>query len=330
MGRRRRYYESGRLYEITIRARTGLPFPHWCLMQLLLASALARTQRIGYVTLCHFIWMANHAHILVVVQDADSCKRFYMELQKKITDYMKRLLRKPHLELWEGQPAVIAILDLDKAVDRVRYLYSNPAKANLVDTIQDFPGYSSWEYFSENSTDLAAKYASCTPWVRQYHIQPLKRGLISRLEDTHQTQSLRSKAKHFHELTVFPNAWMRCFKIKEATDVAATNRRILELIMASEESFRNTRKTERKKVLGADRLRREPIMKQHTPLKNDPKIFAMSSDRKLRMDYIEKVLWICDQCDNLARRQQLGERVNWPPGVFPSPLPMMASALAVP
>ncbi len=327
MARRRRYFESGRMYEITIRARTGLPFPHWCLIQLLLASALARTQRSSYVTLCHFLWMANHAHILVVVQDADSCKRFYMELQKKITDYMKRLLGRHYLDLWEGEPAVIAILDLDKAVDRVRYLYSNPAKANLVETIRDFPGYSTWSYFSEVSAELTARYVSRTPWVRQYHIQPLKRGLISRSEDERFAATLREKPRKFHELAVLPNAWMRCFNITEGRDVAAVNRRILGLIQDSEESFRNTRKAEHKGVLGAERLRREPITKEHTPKKNDQKIFAMASDKEVRIDYIQKVLSICEQCADLARRQRRGERVCWPPGVFPSPLPMMASAL---
>ena len=297
-------------------------------MQLLLASALARTQRSSYVTLCHFLWMANHAHILVVVQDAESCKRFYMELQKKLTDYLKRLLGKQYLDLWEGNPAVIAILDLDKAIDRVRYLYTNPAKANLVDSIRDFPGYSTWGYFSEVSAEVTVKYVSRTPWVRQYHILPLKRGLISKFEDNQLTALLRAKPRKFHELAVFPNAWMRCFRITDERAVATVNKRILGLIQDSEESFRRARKAERKDVLGADRLRREPIMKEHTPGKNDRKIFAMSSDKEIRTDYIEKVLWICEQCDELARRQRRGERVFWPPGVFPSPLPMMASALA--
>ncbi len=328
MGRRRRYFESGRMYEITLRARTGLPFPHWCLMQLLLASALARTQRIGYVILCHFLWMANHAHILVVVRDAESCKRFYMELQKKITDYMKRLLGKHYLDLWEGEPAVIAILDLDEAINRVRYLYCNPARANLVDKIQDFPGYSTWGYYSQVSADLTAKYVSRTPWVRQYHIQPLKRGLITRAEDEQLAAVLRVKPRRFHELVVYPNAWMRCFNVTEEKDIAAINRRIIGAIQDSEDSHRKLRKAERKGVIGAERLRREPIMKEHTPKKNDRKIFAVSTVKEVRMGYIEKVLWICAQCDALAARQRRGERVIWPPGVFPSPLPMMASALA--
>ena len=328
MGRRRRYIESGRMYEITIRARTGLPFPHWNLMQLLLSSALARTQRSSYVTLCHFLWMANHAHILVVVQDAESCKRFYMELQKKITDYVKRLLGKQYLDLWEGEPAVCAILDLDEAVGRVRYLYSNPAKANLVESIKEFPGYSTWSYFSEVSAELTAKYVSRTPWVRQYHIQPLRRGILTRAEDDLLSASLRAKPKRFHELEVYPNAWMRCFNVTEPPEIAAVNRRIVGLILDSEEALRKARKADRRGVVGVDRLRREPIMKDHRPKKNDRRIFVLSSIKELRMDFIEKVQWICERCVELAAQQWAGVRVLWPPGVFPSPLPMMASALA--
>jgi len=328
MPRTRRYIESGRVYEITLRARRGLPFPAWSLCRLLLRSALARTQRTQYVELCHFIWMGNHAHILVVVRDAESCKRFYTELQKRLTDYLKRLLQLEHLTLWEGTPGVIAILDLKAAMDRIRYFYCNPARANLVEHIQDYPGYSTWDIAAEVSPDLNARYASRVPWVRQYHIRPLKRSHLTRVEDAQVEAQLRMKPRRFHELVITPNAWLRCFGIQDSSSIAEINQRINRSVRASEEQLARKRQSDRKSVLGADRLRAESIMRDHTPAKHDRGIFVISSDRELRVNYIHKIRGICDRCAALYERFRRGAWVLWPPGVFPPAPPMAASALA--
>ena len=328
MPRTRRYFESGRFYEITIRTKRGLPFPHWALIRLLLQSATARTQRDNKVTLCHFLWMANHAHILAVVQDADACKRFYMELQKKLTDYMKRLLNVQQLDLWEGEPAVIAILNLEAAIDRIRYVYCNPSRANLVENIDTFPGYSSWEAFKGAPAELNAQHSSEAPWVRQYQIQPLSSGRISPSEDARFEAALRARPKRFHNLVIRPNAWMRSFGISAPEDIAAVNQRITGAIKDSQEKNAALRAAERKAVLGADRLRRQPITWEHTPAKHDRRVFAVSSDREARIDYINFVHKLCDTCRELYQAACRGVRVSWPPGVFPSPLPMLANALA--
>ena len=70
--------------------------------------------------------------------------KFYGEIQKRITDMLKRLLGLEYLEIWEGEPTVAEILDLEKAIERIAYFYANPAQDKLVDSIEEFPGFSSW------------------------------------------------------------------------------------------------------------------------------------------------------------------------------------------
>ena len=59
-------------------------------MKLLISCILARTQRDFKVDICYHLWQGNHPHIVAILKDADQARCFYMELQKKLTDAIKR------------------------------------------------------------------------------------------------------------------------------------------------------------------------------------------------------------------------------------------------
>jgi hypothetical protein len=97
-----------------MRTRRGLPFMTTLYMQLILESILARVQRDSKVIIDHIIWMANHVHIIIQAKDAAACKNFYGEVQKQITEAMKRLLNLEHLNLWGSNTvSVVEIVGLD-------------------------------------------------------------------------------------------------------------------------------------------------------------------------------------------------------------------------
>ena len=131
MARTERHIVSGKVYELCFRAREDLPLPPTRTINAIIKSSIARTQRDCKVILCHFLWMSNHPHLILVAQDAEQCMRFYAELQKRITDAIKRLLGRKFLRLWEGRPLVAQIADLDAAKDRIAYLYGNPSAADV-------------------------------------------------------------------------------------------------------------------------------------------------------------------------------------------------------
>ncbi len=110
MPRTRRYIRANRPYELDIRVKSGLPFACLRLIKLVLKSAPARAQRDNKVTICHHHWQANHLHMLLIPQDAELCVYFYQELQKKVTEAMKRLLGVRRLNLWEGDPILAEVL----------------------------------------------------------------------------------------------------------------------------------------------------------------------------------------------------------------------------
>ena len=80
--RPQRMYRSKAVYELCFRAREGLPLPARPIINLILQSALARTQRDNKVNLCTLVWMSNHPHLIIESLDTDKLKKFYGSLKR--------------------------------------------------------------------------------------------------------------------------------------------------------------------------------------------------------------------------------------------------------
>jgi len=94
-------YRSRRMYEMCFRAKQGLPLPARRLTILLLQSIMARLLRTEQVIVCAFVWMANHPHMQLYSLDASALRGFHGGLKKRITDFLKRLLGRGTLSLWD-------------------------------------------------------------------------------------------------------------------------------------------------------------------------------------------------------------------------------------
>lgn len=328
MARMRRRIKSKCCYEICFRAREGLPLSVYQFMAIIIGSAIARTQRDNKVILCHDIWNGSHAHIILVTKDSEQCTRFYGELQKRITDAIKRLLGLKYLDLWEGNPMVAEIADLDAAIDRIAYLYANPAQDDLEDSIQKFPGYSSWHQFKRALPDLHAKVEQELPWVRLPSIPRIPNGPLSPQEDQALVKQLWASNSERHVLSRMPNTWMSCFGIEDAEGIESVNKQVEARLREREMEARELRKRTGKKIMGARKLCSQQIMQMHRPKKKDRKIFVISSIKNLRIQLIAEFKQFCIECRESLRRWRSGEFcVVWPPGAFKPPLPPLINLL---
>ena len=140
MSRSPRVVFGNTLYEIVPRAREGLPLPPNEVTNQLLTGILARTQRDEKVTLCNFVEMNNHAHQHCIPNEPEQHAKFYMEYQKKITDTVRRLTKRSRLNLWEKRPSVMRLAELEDAIQRLVYIFLNPAKVNFEKSIDDYTG----------------------------------------------------------------------------------------------------------------------------------------------------------------------------------------------
>ena len=329
MPRQRRRIKSGTVYEICFRAKQGLPLVAYRVIDLIIASSLARAQRDDKVDLCHDLWNGSHAHMFIVAWDSYQCVNFYSEVQKKITEALKRLLGITHIQIWEGRVTVIEIRDLEKAKNRIAYLYANPAQDNLEESIDKFPGYSSWKSFLRCKDSLSAQDKKLIPWLRLPSIPKLSSPTLTTKEDDKLVRLLKARNRKLHELIRKPNAWMKCYGTKTDKETTEINNEIIKKLREVEKEEENKRKEKGWKVMGAAKLRSQPILAYHIPKKRERKIYVMASDNQDRIDAIEEQKDYSDKCDECYECWRRGDfTVVWPEGAFKPPLPPNMNILA--
>ena len=324
MARSPRYFRSGKPYAVTFRTCKGLPLVATYYMRLLLEGIVARTQRDFKVTICHFLWMANHPHFFVLCQDPAMLCAFYGEIQKSVTEAVKRLLGINKLNLWEGRAAVAEILDLDAAINQIAYIYGNPSRANLVSSIEEYPGFSTFHEFKHMPSSLFATAEIAAHWVRSSRIPTLPEFSMRQEKDRKFTSNLK-KLSTTMTLVVKPNAWMNCFGIKTSAEVTEINEKIVAVMREKEIENAAKRKFERMTVVGERALRVRSILKTHTPASSERKIFVISSDKELRKSFIDNFIELCATCRECFIKSLRGLFCIWPPGMFRPPLRHVAS-----
>jgi len=304
-----------------MRTRKGLPFTCTAYMKAIIESIMARVQRDEKVIICHFLWMGNHPHIIIVAKDSAQCCRFYGELKKQLTDAVKRLLAENDLSLWKKNgTSVVEYGDVEGLQKQIAYIYANPARANLIDTITSYPGLSTYKSFNQTPSTLSGSYSKKCPWIRATSIEKLPCRSVTETQDRHITSKLLHKCTTSYTLTIHPNAWMKCFGLANE-DVAEINQQILLILKDYEAEARCKRNQKGQKVMGAKRLSLEPLTLSYRTKSLTKKIFCYAASKETRIGMIQAYKEFCNQCKECYQRWKIGDyRVKWPPGAF---LPFM-------
>jgi len=310
------------VYEICFRARASLPFVSHAFINFIIQCVVARVQRDDKVILCHDIWNGSHPHLIVVSKDAQQVVNFYSEIQKKVTDILKRLLGLSFLQIWEGNVSVIKLGDVQAVKERISYLYANPAQDNLEDNIEKFPGLSSWKDFQECLQNIDGSTLAMYPWLRLPSIPIVSSGSPSESEGLDIIGCLKASNKVLHALKRQPNAWMRSFGIHTSREATSINGQIVEMLREREKVARLARIQERKPFMGARLLMRQPLLKPHTPKRREGKIYIITTSSEVRIEHndrVERFRQICRKCYERWKRGEFS--VLWPPEAFKPPMP---------
>lgn len=323
-------FQSRCVYEICFRAKRGIPLPSRAVIKFILESAIARTQRgNGKVIICHYTWMANHVHILVVCQDVTALKDFYGELKKRITDMLKRLLGLPELKLWEEREArVMQILDLEKLKRQIGYYYLNPARADQEDSIDRYPGLNTWRTFCSVAAEVDSFEETHSRWIRLPSIPALSSYNPTLKEEERIINLIKGDNQVRTSYKVEPFACFKAFGVTDPQELEAIRAEIIADVRAQEQELREKRQKAGKRVVGALRLIQEPItISGYEPSKQrGRKIYFLSSVLELRVKFCNLYKSFCERCKECYRRACLGDRrVEWPPGAFVPPIPPLAN-----
>lgn len=278
---------------------------------------LGRAQRDNKVDLCHFVDMNNHSHNLAVSHTGQELAKFYMEVQKKTTDAVKALVGMAHLTLWEDRPTVVRVVDLEGVINRIVYIYTNPSNAALCDSIEEYPGITSWSAFLRCEPSVEAEVTIDARWYPVSEIPRLPALSLSPSQDAAlHRELLRSEGSHRHPIVLKPFKWLEEFGITEPLRIENVRKRIIAGVREVERINAAARATANTRCVPASIQGRQPFMKPHKPKKKERKIFIICSDKERRIEILQQYKWIFSRCRECYRKVKEGLHVDWPPGTF--------------
>ena len=133
--------DRGALVEVTVRTKQSRlllrpsPALNWIVL-----GVLGRAQRRYQVECCGVVFMSNHWHALLRVQDAQQLSRFMQYVNGNLALEVNRLVDWPH-GLWSRRYQAIVVSDEEEAqVGRLKYLLAHGVKEGLVARGEDWPG----------------------------------------------------------------------------------------------------------------------------------------------------------------------------------------------
>lgn len=320
--RRRRKFNSKRAYDLCFRAVRGLPLPARLLTQLLIQSAMARTLALTSVIICNYVWMPNHPHMQLYSLDMQSFSNFHGQLKKRLTDYLKRLLCLDRLNLWIDRTTAGEILDLDAAIARIVYAFTNPVRALLAKSIDEFKGCSTWKEFLSAEPDVNAFIEKEVPWVLATDIEPLSNRNPSAQEEHHVISDLEEKAELRKQvLRVYPFKWLEQFGITDPVEIEKIRQQIIMEVRAEEAIYANKKRP-------PQRLEGYLVTDEYLPPKKERSVFMYGSTPEVRIASLrdhDRFSQKCRECFLLLKKGY--NSIPWPPGCFIPPSPRLCSPI---
>ena len=318
MPRANRVYSENSVYEIVPRTREHLPMPPTETTNEIRLGILGRTQRDLKVELCHFVDMNNHSHTMAVSTTIEKLNKFHMEVKKKTTDAVKALLGIRSLSLWENRTGVFEVVSLDDAIERVVYIYSNPSNASLCDSIDQYPGLSSWDAFQRCEPSIDAEVIVEARWypVSEIPLLPADRSLSPNQDAALYRKLKASEEAIEHPIVLKPFKWLEPYGISDPKEIEKIRQKIIARVHETERANALARAKANKRSVSRQALMQQRFMRPHIPKKKDRKIFLICSDKETRLSLLESFRQTISRCRECYRLAKSGLRVDWPPGTF--------------
>lgn len=325
MPENRKFFPHNAAVFCTARTEVGLPFIATYSMNFILWGILARAQEQFAVKVCHFIFMANHFHMLLVVDNPADVSRFIGYVKAESAHAVNRLLGRRQRTIWKNGYDSPIVLTARDAMKCIRYIYLNPTKPSLVTTIDEYPGVSSWQMFITKSRSVTCKRV-CRDKLTPLHSPALSINEQKRLVDLYEETSIFSSTLHLD-----PNAWMKCFPELRDVDEDETNRQIIEGIRSQEAEYATQRAKDKRDVLGSTTLRRESMTKEYVPTTFGRKSICLCWDKVYRKSFIGTYRFLCTWAKEIYEQWKLGDTsLRIPLGLFAPHMPMLGSLLSPP
>lgn len=306
----------GHVVEITIRVEQGLLMPANALVMLIIEAAIARAQQLHPLIICHYLVEPTHIHFLILVKNPEDVPGFTERFKTESAHYINSMLGRVKRTVWCEGYFCAPILTPSSVRKKIAYIYSNPAKDGLEDSINLYPGLSSWSAYR------SGRHKKLLPRINRTIIPYMPESSYPQHRYRTERKKIKKLAQENQYLTLTPDAWMKPFGIPEQ-DRQKENEKVLRLILQSEEKFRQTRKGP---VIGALALKTAHLETEYLPKKHGKRVWCISDNTELRIRYIEWAKEVKQKARAVYERWKIGDfTVPFPPGVFPPTRPLLAN-----
>lgn len=306
MARLRKVFPRGTVLFVTSTVKEGLPFIPNSIINTILEGILARAQRLYGQEIIGYTYMANHFHKVIRVTKPRKVSRFVGYIKSESARAYNRLLGREQHDVWCDRYDSPIVLTAQDALDRIVYTYLNPVKARLVETVDEYPGLSSWSAFT------SGQHTKTVKWIQPKTIQKLKKLKMTDSEEREVVKELQAKNSISHVLRISPNALFKTFPELKMYKPEVIKQQIESKVRAEEARY----KKESPKVLGAKKVRRQALDRPYISRRHGRRTVFISSDVDLR---VRAIFWYRGQC-RLARDAWMAYRrgglCKLPPGFF--------------
>ena len=305
--RNRRFYIHNTTLFITSRTERNLPFTACKLINEGIWGILARAKHLYNISVCHFTFMSNHFHMIVVVRNPRHTSPFIGYIKQETSSMINRICGVRQNTVWTDGFDNPLILTPDKVIDRIKYLYKNPTNAHLVQSINDYPGVTSWNMFKNGINKTKHLWLKRREFYQIDNLHSLSESAQSKIIAKMTGDDLK-----YHTFVLEPDAWMDCFCEFTNIDRKAFNQNLIKEILAEERKIQHEHG-----VIGSSGLKTQPINKEHKSKKYSKKVFCMSSNIELRKKYIELFKHVAELAYNAYKLLKQGVcNIAFPPGTI--------------
>jgi REP element-mobilizing transposase RayT len=317
----RKYHPHGSVLSVTMSIEEGLLLLANPLCRAIIESALARAQHLHPVRISHFIVNGTHLHLTLVVYNPADVPDFIERFKTESAHLFNRVLGRKKRTIWCESYDSPVVLTETRALTSIAYLYANPAKDELIDSIDEFPGLSSWEMFQSGVHTKECKR------LRRDAFRALRAREHNEHGYTKEAERLLAEAKESHTLTLSPNAWLEAFGILNPEEQKRWNERLIAQVRTLEEEARKERGS--KPPMGRARLLAQPLDRYYQSKNRCGKrMWCLADSSEERVSFINYLKDLIAEAKRIYRKWFLGDFSEpYPLGLYPPAMPKQAEII---
>ena len=319
-----KYHPHNAVLFVTLSLEEGLLLLSNPLIEQLLKSCLARAQFLYPVVVNHFLFESTHLHMLLTVDNPDHVSSFIRHFKTDSAHMLNSILGRDKRTVWcDGYDSPV-VLTFARAIMVIAYIYSNPAKDNLVDSIDEYPGVSSWKMWQRG--EVAKKW----PYLRRPQFRALPHQSHSYSGYSREAERILSETKAVHQFSINPNAWLSAFKITDPVEQAKVNELIVKRVRHLEERAKEARLKEHKRVIGPERLKSQVLDTHYRPKRFGRRMWCLAERRSIRQPFINFLKRLFARAREIRQRWFVGDfSLPYPMGLYPPSMVKLAEPVSI-